>query len=157
MIFEEEDEHGDECQCGHGLSGFSGVRYQKGFGLLGNLFAKALPYLKQFGKYIGKKLLGVGTDIAGDITEGKPIKESVKKRLKASASEVAQDGMTKLQNVLQKGSGKRRVSKKKPTKHARRSKTCKAIKKRKPAKKTNKRKKTTKKSTKSKPNLSFLA
>ena len=150
MMFEEEDEHDNSCQCGHGLAGFEGVRYQKGFGLLGNLFAKALPYLKQFGKYIGRKLLGVGSDIAGDISEGKPIKESVAKRFKSSASVVAQDGMTKLQNLLQNGKGKRRrvvVKKRKAVRH--KSKVCKKIK-----KKTNKRKTARRKA---KSALSFLS
>jgi hypothetical protein len=151
MMFEEEDE--DECQCGHGLAGFKGVRYQKGFGLLGSLFAKALPYLKQFGKYIGKKLLGIGSEIAGDVAEGKPIKESVKKRFKSSASVVAKDGMTKLQDILQNGNGKRRraLKKKKVVKH--KGKVCKKIKK--PKRKTNKRKTVKRKSKSS--TLSFLS
>ena len=153
-MFEEEDEHDESCQCGHGLAGFEGVRYQKGFGLLGNLFAKALPYLKQFGKYIGRKLLGVGSEIAGDISEGKPIKESVAKRFKSSASVVAQDSMTKLQNLLQNGKGKRRrvvAKKKKAVRVSKRhkSKVCKKIK-----KKSNKRK-AAKRKTKSA--LSFLS
>ena len=98
-----------ECQCGHGLAGFEGVRYQKGFGLLSSLFSKALPYLKQFGSYIGKNLLSLGSNMASDIVEGKPIKESAKKRLKQTASTVVNDGMTKIQSLLQEGKGRSRA------------------------------------------------
>lgn len=97
-----------ECQCGNGLAGFEGVRYQKGFGLLSSLFSKALPYLKKFGSYIGKNLLNLGSGVASDIVEGKPIKESAKKRLKQTASTVVSDGMTKIQSLLQEGKGRER-------------------------------------------------
>lgn len=107
-----------ECQCGNGLAGFEGVRYQKGFGLLSSLFAKALPYLKTFGSYIGKNLLNLGSNFASDIAEGKPIKESAKKRLKQTASKVVGDSMTKIQSLLQDGKGRKKrsigIKKKKP-------------------------------------------
>lgn len=151
---EDDDEHSAECQCGNGLAGFEGVRYQKGFGLLGNLFAKALPYLKQFGKYIGRKLLGVGSEIASDVAEGKPIKESVAKRFKSSAKVVAQDGMTKLQDILQKGNGRRKAVAKRKIKKVKRkpTKTCRRMK----VKKSNKRRKTSRRKSKTSA-LSFLA
>lgn len=129
------------------------MRYQKGFGLLGNLFAKALPYLKQFGKYIGRKLLGLGADVASDVVEGKPIKESVTKRLKSSAKIVAQDGMTKIQDLLQKGNGRRKVKGKRRLKIKRKPiKTCRRMK----VKKSNKRRRAPRRKTKTSA-LSFLA
>ena len=158
-----------ECQCGHGLAGFEGVRYQKGFGLLSNLFTKALPYLKTFGSYIGKHLLNLGSDVLTDVVkEGKPIKESAKRRLKETASSVTSDGMNKLQALLQNGngrkrqtgSGKRRKTKrvtnrvikkkscpKRKTRRGNKKKTCRKVKRR-----NNKRAKS---STQSKP-YSFL-
>ena len=155
MNFDDDDDaHPGGCQCGNGLAGFEGVRYQKGFGLLGNLFAKALPYLKQFGKYIGKKLLGLGSDIASDVVDGKPIKESVKQRVKSSAKIVAEDGMTKLQDLFQKGNGRRRRVARKARKPKRRPvKTCKRIK----IRKSNKRRKVTKRKRVSKASLGFLS
>jgi len=155
MNFEEEgDDCLEYCQCGNGLAGFEGVRYQKGFGLFGSLFAKVLPYLKQFGKYIGKKLLGIGADVASDVVEGKPIKESVKQRVKSSAKLIAEDGMTKLQELLQKGNGRRKALAKTKIKKVKRkqTKTCRRMK----VKKSNKRRKTTRRKTKTS-TLSFLA
>jgi len=68
-----------------------------------------LPYLKSFGSYIGKHLLNLGSDMFTDvIKEGKPIKESAKRRLKETASTVASDGMNKLQAMLQDGKGRKR-------------------------------------------------
>lgn len=132
---------GDGCQCGHGLAGFEGVRYQKGFGLLSSLFSKVLPYLKKFGSYIGKHLLNYGTDVASDVVlDGKPIKESAKRRLKETASKVTTDGMEKLQSLLQNGRGikrqiglgkkkKKSVKKMKTTPRvSKRKKTCRKLK-----------------------------
>ena len=167
MNFDEDED--DCCQCGNGLagfeglrfqkgfglSGFEGVRYQKGFGLLGNLFAKAWPYLKQFGKYIGKKLLGLGVDVASDVVlDGKPIKESVKERAKSSAKVVAKDGMNKIQELLQKVNGRRRAAAKRKIKLLKRkpNKSCRKMK----LKKSNKRRKTSRRKSKT-PSLSFLA
>ena len=137
------DEFSD-CQCGHGLAGFEGVRYQKGFGLLSSLFSKELPYLKSFGSYIGKHLLNLGSNVVTDvIKEGKPIKESAKRRFKQTASSVATDSMNKLQTLLQDGNGR----KKRQTGFGKRRKTSKKIIKKKscPKKKTKGKKKSCRK------------
>jgi len=149
MNFDDDDECLCNEQCGNGLAGFDGmryqqgfgsagfdgIRYQKGFGLFGNLFAKAWPYLKQFGKYVGKKLFGLGVDIVGDVADGKSIKESAKERAKSTVKSVAEDGKNKLQTLLMKGNGlRRRVVKKVKRKL---KKTCRQMK----VRKSNKRRK----------------
>ena len=118
MRFEEEDDHAF-CQCGNGLVGFEGVRYQKGFGLFGNIFRWALPYLKQFGTYVGKKLFHFGTDVVKDVAlDGKSIKESAKQRFKEGKDQMLEDGMAKLKNIVQGGRGRRRRRTKKINKRS---------------------------------------
>jgi hypothetical protein len=101
-------------QAGTGISGFSGVRYQKGHGFFGRILSGAvLPILK----YLGKKALGTGVNIGTDLLQGENIKTSMKKRLKTAGFNIAEDAFEKLKNYKQEGSGrKRRKSRKKQVK-----------------------------------------
>ena len=95
-------------QAGSGIAGFSGVKYQRGHGFFGRLLSGAvLPILK----YLGKKALNTGVGIGSDIIQGENIKSSMKKRLKKTGFDIAEDTYNKLQNYKQKGSGKRRKKK----------------------------------------------
>ena len=92
-------------QAGSGIAGFSGVKYQRGHGFFGKIFSGAvLPILK----YLGKKALNTGVGIGSDIIQGENLKQSMKKRIKKTGFDIADDAYNKLQNYKQKGSGKRR-------------------------------------------------
>ena len=99
-------------QAGNGLVGFEGVRYQKGHGFFGRLISS---FAKPLLGYLGKKALGVGKDLAGDILQGKNIKESGKRRLKQGLKAVGEDalsyGKRKLDQVGTGAKGKRQTKK----------------------------------------------
>jgi len=53
-------------QAGNGISGFSGVRYQKGHGFFGRLINNAvLPLIK----FLGKNFLNAGAKVANDLVD----------------------------------------------------------------------------------------
>ncbi|MDI9311994.1 MAG: hypothetical protein QM535_17405 [Limnohabitans sp.] len=53
-------------QAGSGLSGFRGVRYQRGYGFFGRLLSGAVyPMLR----FLGKNLLKTGANVANDLLE----------------------------------------------------------------------------------------
>jgi hypothetical protein len=103
-------------QAGSGISGFEGIRYQRGHGIFGKFFTESLlPLLK----YLGVKAWDTGVGIANDAFKGQNIVGSAKKRLKRTAMEIADDGYAKVKKFAQSGSGKRRrrtKPKTKPTK-----------------------------------------
>lgn len=102
-------------QAGTGIAGYSGVRYQKGHGFFGRLLSGAVfPILK----YLGKKALNTGVNIGSDILQGENIKTSMKRRLKTTGLDIAEDALEKVKK--QKGSGrKRKLSKNKSSKRKR--------------------------------------
>jgi len=92
-------------QAGTGITGYSGIRYQKGHGFFGKIFSSAvLPILK----YLGKKALSTGVSIGADVLQGENLKKTMKKRLKSTGLDIAEDALEKLRNYKQTGSGKRR-------------------------------------------------
>jgi hypothetical protein len=92
-------------QAGTGITGYSGIRYQKGHGFFGKIFSTAvLPILK----YLGKKALSTGVSIGADVLQGENLKKTMKKRLKSTGLDIAEDALEKLRNYKQTGSGKRR-------------------------------------------------
>ena len=95
-------------QAGSGIAGFSGIKYQRGHGFFGKLFSgTVLPILK----YLGKKALNTGVGIGSDYIAGENLKQSMKKRIKNTGFDIADDAYTKLQSYKQKGSGRRRKRK----------------------------------------------
>jgi hypothetical protein len=63
--------------------------YQRGAGLgsvFRGIFRALLPIAKTAGKSIGRQALATGAQIASDVVSGKPIKEAVKRRGKAGAT-----------------------------------------------------------------------
>lgn len=127
-------------QVGSGIQGFSGPKYQRGYGFFSKLFQSAiLPALK----YLGRTVLSTGTNIFGDLAEGRDFKESLKDRGLAASKQAAIDALDRGKRFVQTGQGrKRRATKKKVTKRLTRKQTPAARRKRKATRtrrKTNKR------------------
>jgi len=96
-------------QAGSGIAGYSGVRFQKGYGFFGRLLSTiGLPILK----YLGKRALKTGVGVGSDLLSGENIKDSVKKRLKATGFDIVDDAVEKLKPFRQAGTGYRRRRKK---------------------------------------------
>jgi hypothetical protein len=103
-------------QAGNGLPGFSGPRFQKGYGFFSMLKRWGVPLLK----YIGKSALQTGVNIGSDILDGKQVRESAKKQLVSTGRSMASDAVARARKYVQTGTGKKRrkqkYSKKKRTK-----------------------------------------
>lgn len=94
-------------QAGTGISGYSGVKYQKGHGIFGNILSRfVFPILKS----LGKRALNTGINIGTDFLQGENIKSSMKKRLKTTGIDIAEEALNKLKNYKQSGTGKRKSS-----------------------------------------------
>lgn len=97
-------------QAGSGISGFQGIRYQKGTGIFGNFLRTiGLPILK----YLGRQALETGVDIGQDIISGSKVKDAAKSNLRKRASKVLVDANDRAQALLS-GSGmkRRRITRK---------------------------------------------
>jgi hypothetical protein len=73
---------------------FAGGRYQRGHGLgsmLGGLFRRIVPFVRNNAKRWGLGLLNTGMNIAGDVIEGKKFTESAKTRLPEGIKRAARD------------------------------------------------------------------
>lgn len=111
-------------QAGTGLVGFQGVRYQRGHGLFGRFFRGTLPGIL---KYLGKQAVSTTADIASDMIDGVPFKESAKARLRTRGKRIIDDVVTKGKEVIQAGGArKRRKSTSKTTANKKR-KTIKGV------------------------------
>jgi len=98
---------------GRGIPYFVGPVYQRGHGigsLFRGLFRFAMPFIKQGAKAVGRQALQNGIQVAGDMLENRPIKESVKARVREAGSALKTKAETKL-NQLLTGSGRRRARK----------------------------------------------
>ena len=92
-------------QAGSGISGFQGVRFQRGAGFFGNVFKSAvLPLLK----YFGRQALSTGADIATDAMDGENIIESMKTRGKQASRTIANDAIGRVKRFAQTGKGRKR-------------------------------------------------
>ena len=85
-------------QAGNGLQGFSGVRYQKGYGFFGRIVSKmVLPVLR----FLGSNALKAGANIANDIVDTDDfsfdnIKQISRKRLSEKAKGMMKEGAQKI-------------------------------------------------------------
>jgi hypothetical protein len=92
-------------QAGNGLSGFEGVRFQRGHGFFGRFFKSSIiPMLK----FLGKRALSSGADIASDVLEGIPIKEAAKARGVEAMKGVTSAGINRARQFVQSGKGRKR-------------------------------------------------
>lgn len=108
-----------ENQIGSGLPVFAGYANQRGHGL-GGIFRKlssfilpllkthALPFLKRGGEAIGNEVIKTASNIATDAISGKNLEKSAKENFQEAVNNLSQ----KAKNVLQSGSGKKIVKRK---------------------------------------------
>ena len=83
-------------QSGKGYPVFAGRRYQRGHGLgsiVGGLFKAAIPLLRKGANTIGREALTAGLHIAGDVVEGRNIKQAAESRLKSKGQNLFQKAM----------------------------------------------------------------
>jgi len=108
-------------QAGNGIPGFEGIRYQRGGGFFGKLLSSAIYPLLRF---MGRKALKTGVNIAEDVLGGENIKSSAKRRAKDTGIELAETALGKAHSFLtQRGKGVRRkriMAKRKAKKRGRR-------------------------------------
>ena len=74
-------------QAGRGYPVYAGSRFQRGHGLgsvFGGLFKAAAPLLKKRAKALGREALKTGLNIAGDVVQGKKLKQAAQSRVKAA-------------------------------------------------------------------------
>lgn len=96
-------------QAGTGISGFAGVRYQKGHGFFGRLLSKAVFPLMRF---LGKKATSVGANIASDVLlNKKDWRESAKDRLVEGGKDIANAGLDRAKQFIVEGRGRKRPRK----------------------------------------------
>ena len=127
-------------QAGSGFTTYSGVRYQKGSGMLGRWFGKVLSVILPAVKYMGVKGLKTAAEIGSDYLNGEDMKLSVQNRLKKNAKDLIHDAAGKAEEVVEQvGKGvKRKIKKTKSSKKSKKPK--KSIKRTKTDGKTKKRK-----------------
>jgi len=92
-------------QAGSGIRGFSGSRYQRGSGWFSRLFSSSI--LPAF-KWLGKKAVDTGLNIADDVLEGKNLKESAKKRALEAGRQTASTAIKRARTFRQTGKGRGR-------------------------------------------------
>ena len=83
-------------QTGKGYPVFAGRRYQIGHGLdciFGGPFRAAMPLLKEGAKTLEREALKTGLNIAGDVVQGRNIKQTAKSRLKSTGENLLQKAM----------------------------------------------------------------
>lgn len=98
-------------QAASGLSGFQGIRYQKGRGIFDTLVKFAAPVAK----FIGRHALSAGAQTLGDVISGDPLKEAAKKRF-LDEGKLAGDEIFSRITGKQNGSGRsRRKTKRRKT------------------------------------------
>ena len=83
-------------QAGKGYPVFAGRRYQRGYGfgnVFGGLFKAVTPLLKKGSKTLEREVLKTGLNIAGDVVQGRNIKQTAKSRLKSTGERLLQKDM----------------------------------------------------------------
>ena len=83
-------------QVRKGYPVFVGRRYQRGHvlgSIFGGLFKAAMPLLKKGAKTLGREALKTGLNIAGDVVQGRNIKQAAQSRLKSTGENLLQKAM----------------------------------------------------------------
>ena len=99
-------------QVGSGLTGYSGIRYQRGSGFFGRLFSGIGNIFKELLPAAGKRILPSGIGLAQDVLAGENVLKSAKSRLVEAGKNVADEALEQIKSRLQKGSGRRRKRRK---------------------------------------------
>lgn len=101
-------EHYYSKQAGSGINViYKGALHQRGHGIgsfLGGLFRSVLPLLTSGAKVIGKEALNSGIGLLSDVVASRPIKESIKNRLKEASSNLKRKADAKIDKLMT-GSG----------------------------------------------------
>lgn len=90
---------------------FHGAPYQRGYGIgsfFQSLARRALPFLQQGAKTLGKAALNTGVNIAQDVLAGKSLKDSTRSRVQQTAQTLKEQAL----NRLQTGRGRKRLKRK---------------------------------------------
>ena len=86
---------------------------------LGGLFKAAMPLLKKGAKTLGREVLKTGLNIAGDVVQGRNIKQAAEARLKSTGQNLFQKAMDMVgppgQRAI-KGPAKRKKTRRRQTK-----------------------------------------
>jgi hypothetical protein len=91
-------------QVRKGYPVFVGRRYQRGHvlgSIFGGLFKAAMPLLKKGAKTLGREALKTGLNIAGDVVQGRNIKQAAQSRLKSTGQNLLQKAKRVLQRYCQ--------------------------------------------------------
>ena len=101
-----------------GGSYFAGKLFQRGYGqrgggignFFGSILKKALPFLSNASKQIGKAVLKTGANVLADTASGQRFQDSFQNRVRETGMELRRNAAQKLQNVInsQTGSGRKR-------------------------------------------------
>lgn len=104
-------------QIGNGIPYFSSdFPIQRGYGFFSSLRRYALPMMIQAGKYLGKRLLASGQNIAEDVSRGKSFRHAARDQIRQSGREIKADILRKLQGgggIKRKNSKQTRQTKRK--------------------------------------------
>ena len=92
-------------QAGSGLSGFQGVRYQRGHGFFGRMFSGLGNFVKDLAPGLFKRALPSAIGLAQDVLAGENVGKSAKKRLIEAGKNVADETIDKIKTKIQGGSG----------------------------------------------------
>ena len=93
------------AQVGSGISGFQGVRYQRGHGFFGRLFSGIGSFVKDLAPGLFKRALPSAIGLAQDVISGENVGQSAKKRLIEAGRNVADETLDKIKSKVQGGTG----------------------------------------------------
>lgn len=99
------DYYSAQAQYGGALSGFAGVRTQRGHGFFGRLISGIGSFVKDLLPSIGKRALPSAINLAQDVIAGENVGQAAKRRLKEAGRNIADETLDKLKTRLQTGSG----------------------------------------------------
>ena len=98
---------------------FHGAPFQRGYGIgsfFKSLTRRALPFLKQGVKNLGRAALQTGVNIAGDVLTGNSLKDSARSRARQTAQTLKEQAMKQVKSQL--GSGQKPLKRKTAKKRA---------------------------------------
>lgn len=99
------------AQQGGKMFVFHGTPFQRGYGIgsfFQSLARRALPFLQQGAKTLGRAALNTGLNIAQDVLAGKALKDSARSRVQQTAQTSKEQAL----NRLQTGRGRKRLKRK---------------------------------------------
>ena len=80
---------------------FAGSRRQRGGNVLGALKSFFMPFLRMVGRKGAQQAIGLASDVVGDVTSGKSIKNSIRQRGISHANRLGRDLLSTAVGQLQ--------------------------------------------------------